>query len=112
VSDYPIPSYSASIWLVGDQIWLGFPPIGDLVQAHSVPFPATDKGLALILQTLRERRHSLNIGTKGAPTRYQVERTLAQDKRYNGILEAMKKAKETREKEREEAIAFLAELGL
>ena len=113
MSDYPIPSYAASIWLVGDTIWLGFPPLGDGVQSHSAPFPANERGLALLLSTLRERgRGSLNIGLKGSPTRYQIERQLVQDAKYNGLLKAMKEAKAKQDEEKEKAIAFLKELGL
>lgn len=106
--DYPIPGYASHIWIAGDQIHLVFPPTLERDRYSSVQFPNTEKGLALLLDVLRRRKSELHIGTKGTPTRYQVERTLAGDKRYNEWLKAM----QTSDKEREESIAFLAELGL
>lgn len=95
MSEYPIPSYAAQIWVVGDTFWLAFPPTVADSRSHSVQFPVTEKGLQLAISILHEREKScLSISTKGAPTRYQVERALVDDKRYNEILKALKKPKE------------------
>ena len=113
MADYPIPDYAAYIWVAGDKVWIGFPPLGDLVQAHSVPFPATDKGLALLIRTLKERNQGLrHLGTNGSPTRYAVERELVNDRKYNGILKAMHAAKEKQAEEDAAATEFLKDLGL
>jgi hypothetical protein len=104
--DYPLPSYAANIWIKGDQIWLGF-------DGHSVWFPANAKGMELMLATLRERSKSqLCIGQNGQPTQYQVERTLQRDKRWNEMLRIMRSSIEHTEKDRQESIEFLKELGL
>ena len=113
MSDYPIPSYAAYIWVAGDKLWLGFPGTDESVRPHSVPFPATEPGFAVALKILRERRIGERmIGTKGAPCKHQVERELAQDRRYNEMLKAMKEAKATSAAEKADAEAFLEELGL
>lgn len=112
MSDYPIPSYAVSLWVAGDQLWLAFPPL-DGERGHSVPYPLTERGIALALETLKHRRlGARSLGEAGAPTRYQVERELYHDPRYNIILGAMAKAKADTAKEATEAGAFLEELGL
>lgn len=110
MSDYPVPSYAASIWVTGDTLWLGFAsPING--HAHSVPFPATDKGLKLAMTTLHEREKGrLLISQRGAPTRYEVERALHSDKRYNEMLKAMQEAKKP--KLDPEVEALMKEIGL
>lgn len=109
MSDYPVPRYAAYVWVTGDTLWLGFPsPVEG--GSHSVPFPATDKGLKLAMSTLRERETStrLEIANKAAPSRYQVERALVNDKRYNELLRALKVAP----KVDPEVEALMRELGL
>lgn len=111
---YPLPSYAANIWTIGDQLVLSFPSPLD-APAHKVQFPNTEKGLALALQTLRERERShqsLLLGTKGAPSIYQVERALAEDKKYRAWIAEMGEAKAIREAEAADAEAMLKELGL
>jgi len=113
MSDYPIPSYAANIWIAGDLLWLGFPPIGDGVQAHSVSFPANERGLSLIIEILKSRRKGERmIGENGSPTRYQVERELVRDAKYNELLRALENSKKVTAEEAAEASAFLEELGL
>lgn len=106
-SNYPLPSYAASVWTVGDQVHAAF-------DGHTVAFPNTQTGLALLLAVMRERErkgHSV-IGMDSSPTKYQVERALVNDARYNTLLRAMNAAKATSAAEREESIAWLKELGL
>jgi len=108
MSDYPLPSYAASVWVVGDQVHAGF-------DGHTVAFPNTETGLTLLLAVLRERArdNAFNkIGTKSSPTKYAVERALVNDKRYNELLRAMHAAKAVSDTERQESIAWLKELGL
>lgn len=109
--DYPIPSYAVYAWIVGDRLAVQFPPvIGS--KSHTVHFPASPKGMALLLDSLRERsRGAVTISTRGALTSYQVERTLAGDKRYNDLIRAMQAAVSTPEQIRESE-DFLKELGL
>lgn len=111
---YPLPSYAATIWTVGDRIRLSLPSPLDAPD-HVVEFPATEKGLELALETLKARERSersLTIGARGAPSQHQVERALADDKRMNEWLKEMGAAKAEKEREKAEAEAFLAEIGL
>lgn len=113
MSDYPIPHYAAHIWVAGDTLWLGFPGTAEGVREHSVPFPITDKSIALVVETLRARERNRNwLGTKGAPTRYDVKKELQHDKKYNTLLRALRENKNKKEAEKAEAEAFLEELGL
>jgi len=107
MSDYPVPSYAANIWIVGDQVHAGF-------DGHTVAFPNTETGLTLLLAVLRERGRakSLAISTWASPTKYQVERALVNDARYNELLKHMNAAKAVSDAERQESIAWLKELGL
>ena len=111
MSDYPVPTYAANIWVVGDELWLGFPPLVEGGHGHSVPFPCNERGLALALAAIRERSAgSLHIGLRGSPTRYQVEQDLKNDAKYNEVLRAMQEAKKP--KLDPEMEALMADLGL
>ena len=113
MSDYPIPSYAAHIWLAGDTLWLGFPPLTEGGSSHSVPYPANERGITLIIETLRERRKGeRSLGSHGSPTKYQTERALVDDRKYNILLRALRESKAATEKEKQDATAFLEELGL
>lgn len=108
---YPVPSYAANIWIAGDKLWLGFPSPEPGVRGHSVPLPCNEKGMAVAVSILREREHTPRtnwLGTKGAPTRWDIEH----DKKYNALLNAMNESKKTTEAEKAAAQAFLEELGL
>lgn len=106
--DYPVPSYAANIWVTGNTLWLSFPPTVAEGHSHSVPFPCTEKGLSLAISVLHEREKGcLKISNKSAPTRYQVERALANDRRYNEILRALNAPKVDPEVE-----ALMKEIGL
>ena len=79
------PKEAAYIWIKGDQIMVAFP--GTVVaDGHTVPFPASIKGLEAILAILRNRASRTDFASRGAPTRYAVERALVNDKRYNDLL--------------------------
>jgi hypothetical protein len=108
---YPVPRYAANIWVTGDVLWLGFPPLMEGGHGHSVQYPNTELGLSLALLAIRERSAgALSIGLRGSPTQYQVERSLVHDKNYNEVLRAMRKAKE---KEMDPELASLMkEIGL
>ena len=115
MTQYPLPSYAAHIWIAGDKIWLGFPGEKDGVREHSVPFPATDKGFSLILATIKARQEApcANwLGTRGAPCRHEIERQLANDKRYNAFIKATAEAKVVSAADAAENAKFLEELGL
>lgn len=84
---YPLPKHAAYIWIVGDQIHLGFPPtVG--TKGHSVQLPATPLGLGAALDLLKARQKArldeLRIGYKEEPTQYQLD----------AIIQAMKKGVE------------------
>lgn len=112
MSDYPLPSYAAHIWVAGDELKLSLPSPLD-APSHVLTLPNTEKGLALALTILREREREFGtIGRKSAPTQYMVERQLANDKRYYAMVKALEENSEERKREREEAAAWLAEIGL
>lgn len=112
MSDYPVPSYAAQIWVAGDQLWLAFPSLVN-GHGHSVPFPANEIGLSLALETLKERsKGAISLGLRGSPTRHEIERRVREDSRYNTILREMSENKRASEAERAEASKFLEELGL
>ena|SRR5215469_13241543 len=94
--DYPIPAYAVYAWVVGDKLHVCFPPtVG--TKSHTVLFPTTDKGMALFLSTMRERKPGqFTIGTRAEPTTYQVERALVNDPKYAGYL---KRERDTREQQ-------------
>lgn len=109
MKDYPLPAHAASIWTVGDQIMVAFPAAtGD--SGHTVPFPATPKGIAALLTVLAAREHESHrvISTKASPSRYQIERALVDDPKYKAWLGAMA----TTQAEKDKAKAELEELGL
>lgn len=104
MSDYPIPSHAAHIWVAGDAIFLGLPPFrGD--HGHTVQLPNTTKGLQVALATLRARAISREptIGTRAAPAQYNVDEIL---KRVGADREAAQKRRI------EEADDLLSEVGL
>ena len=113
MTDYPVPRHAANIWVTGDTLWLGFPPLQESGHAHSVPFPRNPEGLRLAIEILAERsKGPLTIGNNGSPTKYQVERALVDDKRYNTLLRAIREDKAQKAKEKAEATEFLRDLGL
>jgi hypothetical protein len=114
MSEYPLPSYAANIWTVGDRLVLSFPSPVD-APAHCVEFPLTERGLLLALATIREREKAYRpafLATRAAPSKYQIERALAEDKKFKAWLSEMAATKEKKEAEKAEATKFLEELGL
>jgi len=107
---YPVPSYAANIWIVGDKLWIGFPSQVEGARAHNVAFPITVKGLEAAITILKHRNDSepREIGTKGAPTGVEIEKALASDKAYNEFLQRMK----TEQVDNAELTKDLEELGL
>ena len=113
MSDYPIPSYAAYIWAAGDRIWLGFPAMSDGTPPHSVPYPATERGLTLAVEALKARRvGDRTIGNHGAPTRHSIEVAASNDKKYKELLKALAMNDEREKEEKAKAERFLEELGL
>ena len=110
MTEYPAPAYAANIWITGDTVWLGLPPEGEGTKGHSVPFPATEKGLTLLIETLKARsRGKRRLSEEGSPTRWDIEKAMKRDKQY---LELIRRMQGPTEEEREESIRFLADLGL
>lgn len=113
MSDYPLPSYAAHIWITGDEINLAFPSPLD-ARSHTVKFPATNRGLTLALHLLRQRERdgvTNTIAKAGAPTQYQVEeiyKTIS----YNEKLASLNSKRAVSAEEKAEAEAFLQEIGL
>lgn len=106
---YPLPSYAAHIWLTGDEINLTFPSPLD-APAHTVRFPANERGMKLALSILRDRASadrsdSLKLGHKAAPTQYMTEA------RYREITASIARDKAATAQEQAEAEGLLKELG-
>ena len=101
---YPIPSYAVYTWLRGDKLYVMFPPtLG--TKAHTVIFPATEKGISLFLSVLKERKPGhIPIATPGEPTQYQVERARVKDRKY--------KAKARATAQQAELLKMLEDIGL
>ncbi len=73
---YPVPSYAAHIWVVGDEIHLALPPIEGLRQGHTVVMPRNAKALDHLLNILRAResqKRPRTLATKASPTQWDIE---------------------------------------
>lgn len=82
---YPLPSYAASIYTVGDQIILVLPPSPLTDRSHTVKLPNTPAGwqtVSMILKDRERQERSPTIASKGAPNQWNAEQ----------ILKAMKSA--------------------
>lgn len=102
MNDYPVPQHAAYVWIVGDELFLGLPPLPGNAQGHTVHFGADERGIKIILDVLRSRSTSLRsyIGTKGSPVQYDIEQ----------IHKIM--GKKRAEKEKDLEMDFLEEIGL
>jgi len=100
--EYPLPAHAAYIWLRGDQIFLGLPPLPGNRHGHTVHFTADERGIQIMLDILRARSftQTSGIGTRGAPVQYDIEQ----------IRKVMDRKKAEAEKDLE--LEFLTELGL
>lgn len=109
---YPLPATAAYIWLVGDKIMVGFPPLPGNEKGHSIALPASPGAFSVLLDILRQRNTDARMATRGAPTQWNVEH----DKRYHKMLQAMAAEKRTKAEttavEKAEAASFLDDLGL
>lgn len=106
MSDYPVPSHAAYIWAAGDKIMVGFPPRSGDLHGHTVTYPATERGIRLVLRTLAERskRPEAMLATRAEPTQDQMDQWLAALKRDH--------VERTRRESAAEIERGLAELGL
>lgn len=111
---FPLPSYAASFWVAGDDLWIAFPGQGPQERSHSIRLPASAAGMAAAIKIMRDRSQAarLELSNRGTPTQYEVERALASDANYAYILGAMASAKAVTEADRAAARAELEELGL
>ncbi len=79
MSDYPLPSYAASFWVVGDQLFVRLPPWATGGPAHIITLPANEAGMKICLDLLKERArasYETKIGTKAAPVQYDIDAML------------------------------------
>lgn len=108
------PSHASHIWSDPNSIYLEIPsPVGPLT--HSLSFPNTEAGLRLCLQVLNARTARSTIGTRGAPTKQQVEKNLeemADAFLKNGGKVVRKKKDKFTEGQRQTARDVLREIGL
>jgi hypothetical protein len=102
MSDFPLPSHAAHVWIIGDELYLGLPPLPGNSKGHTIHFKADERGISIILDILRSRSTSLRsyIGTRGSPVQYDIEQIKT--------IMAKKKA----EKEADLEMDFLEEIGL
>lgn len=109
MTDYPAPAHAAYIWAVGDNLMVAF---GDGRQ--TVPFPATDRGVAALLRVLKDRATAADrrIGHRGSPPRAEIEAAVSSDAKYKAWVASMDETKAARAAEAAETAAWLAELGL
>lgn len=128
---YPLPAYACSVWVAGDDLMVAFPGQGPEGRGHTIRLPASETGLKIAVKILKDRAaaDNLRIGHDGTPTQYTVEQhagrawgTVARRQREEREAKATldseeqaryRAAKERRlAKERNEASAFIKELGL
>ena len=89
---YPVPSYAANIWVVGNEIHLALPPLEGNKQGHTVVLPWNAKALDHLLRILRQRAtqvRPLNIATPAGPTQWDIEQLM------KAVKKAPKKLEET-----------------
>jgi hypothetical protein len=108
---YPIPKYTAYIWLAGDNLMLGLPPSDGHERGHTVVIPlakcaslrpigdwesdhgvvdlsryAATVGFTTLLSVLAEReragRISPRLGERSEPTQYNIEQILRRVTKY------------------------------
>jgi hypothetical protein len=106
---YPLPSYAVSVWAAGDNLMVAFPAtIGE--RGHTIKLPLSGAGLKTALAILKDRSEAtdLRIAQRGTPTQYEVEN----DQRYKALVKARAADAAATQAERDEAVAFLEELGL
>lgn len=121
---YPLPGFAASIWWNGSGLSLSFPSAVGEARGSTIVIPssrlgidpadASVRGWHAILSVLQDRAHAgaKPIGSRGTPSQYEVERALAHDEKYKGLLAALSAETEAKAKAKAEAEAILAELGL
>lgn len=107
---HPVPSYAASIWVVGDNLMVAFPGQGPEDIGHTIVLPIHEAGLKTVINVLKDRAKArdLRIGNRGTPTQWQAEN----DARWQALLRAASTDRKERERTRREAEAWLKELGL
>lgn len=107
---YPVPHYAATFWIAGDNLMIAFPGQGPEGRGHTITLPCSVAGFSTAITIMKDREHarSLRLGVQGTPTQYEVEN----DQRYKALVRARKEEREAAREEREEAEAFLKELGL
>lgn len=78
---YPLPSYAANIWAVGDKIAIGLPGFHG-ARPHTVLIPPTTNGMLMLWHILRARARDeelarpATIGRASAPVQYNVDEML------------------------------------
>ena len=110
---YPLPSYAVSVWAAGDNLMARSPrQIGERGHLHQTA-PSAGQRLKTALAILEEdrsggRQRSPDRPAGAAPTQYEVEN----DQRYKALVKARAADAAATQAERDEAVAFLEELGL
>ncbi len=73
MSNYPLPSYAASIWLANDRIQVAFP---DERGGHTISLPEGPKGLEVLMTALRQRAMQTSartLGLSGTPSQQEAD---------------------------------------
>ncbi len=70
-----VPSHAVKLWIEGHDLALEIPGTKEL--SHIVRYPATERGISLMISMLRQRTRKVGpITTKSAPINYQIEKDL------------------------------------
>lgn len=106
---YPLPAYACSVWVAGDDLMVAFPGQGPEGRGHTIRLPASTGGLQVALTIMRERQSApdLRLAQRGTPTQYDLE-TISRYMARTGHVEKQAASRA----ERDEASAFIKELGL
>ena len=106
---YPLPSYAVSVWVSGDNLMVAFPPTtGE--RGHTIKLPVSPAGLSTALAILKDRvvATDLRIAQRGTPSQWDIDT----DQLYKAMVKSRAAERQAAQREKDEAVAFLEELGL
>jgi hypothetical protein len=92
MNSYPLPAHAVSVWLAGDRLMIGIPPVNGDERPSTKVIPldrcfvdknaASQTGWRFLLNLLSERTEMIAqgkkpyLGTKGDPVQYDIEKML------------------------------------
>ena len=66
------PKHAASLWAVGNTLYVELPGTGE--KAHTLALPNNAEGITKLLSLLKARTPSSKLGTPGDPTQWQIDK--------------------------------------